>query len=360
MIIFTYVDDCGVCAPSVAAIDAVIDRLRAQGFELSKESDFSEYLGIQFTRDSASHTITMTQPGLIKKIVATCGLTSCNPNRTPQATTALGSDPHGEPMDETWSYSSVVGMMLYLSTNTRPDIAFAVSQVARFSSNPKRSHATAIKTIVRYLAGSTDQGTIITPTNDLRLRCFVDADFAGLHGQEPDSHPSSTKSRTGYIVSFGGCPLVWKSQLQTETALSTFHAEYVALSAAARTVLHLQRLLTELLDVLKQHGDSPIFRAHFHEDESGPHPLMSHPSSSPIVQAYFFEDNASAHLLANTQRLSTRSRHLNVKWHWFWEQVRNESMVVEKIGTDFQQADYMTKGLSIESFESNRRANQGW
>jgi hypothetical protein len=42
-------------------------------------------------------------------------------------------------------------MLLYLATNTRPDIAFAVSQVARFSNDPKACHATAVKTIVRYL-----------------------------------------------------------------------------------------------------------------------------------------------------------------------------------------------------------------
>jgi spore germination protein GerM len=64
---------------------------------------------------------------------------------------ALGSDPDGETMREEWLYSSIVGMLLYLSTNTRPDIAFAVSQVARFNHSPKQSHAKAVKMIVRYL-----------------------------------------------------------------------------------------------------------------------------------------------------------------------------------------------------------------
>jgi hypothetical protein len=48
-------------------------------------------------------------------------------------------DPDGELMTEEWSYPSIVGMLLYLSTNTRPDIAFAVSQVARFSYSPQNS-----------------------------------------------------------------------------------------------------------------------------------------------------------------------------------------------------------------------------
>jgi hypothetical protein len=79
-------------------------------------------------------------------------------------------------MDEFWNYCSIVGMLLYLSTNTRPDITFAVSQVARFNHSPKKSHASAIKTIVHYLHRSADKGTIVTPTGDLSLDCYVDAD----------------------------------------------------------------------------------------------------------------------------------------------------------------------------------------
>jgi hypothetical protein len=57
-------------------------------------------------------------------------------------------------MNKEWNDRSIVRMMLYLSTNTRPDIAFAVNQFAHFSHNPKKSHATAVKMIVRYLLGS--------------------------------------------------------------------------------------------------------------------------------------------------------------------------------------------------------------
>ena len=91
----------------------------------------------------------------------------------------MGKDLDGEPMNHNeFNYRSVVGMLLYLSGNTRPDITFAVSQVARFTHNPKKSHATAIKMIVRYLAVTIEKGIIIPPfKGDLALRCYVDADF---------------------------------------------------------------------------------------------------------------------------------------------------------------------------------------
>ena len=74
-------------------------------------------------------------------------------------------------MTEEWNYRSIIGMLLYLSTNTRPDIAFAVSQAARFSNHPKQSHARAVKTIIRYLKGTQDKGTILHKCEHWTLPC---------------------------------------------------------------------------------------------------------------------------------------------------------------------------------------------
>jgi hypothetical protein len=112
-----------------------------KGFTLTKEGTFSEFLGIKFTENKDAGTIMLTQKGLIKKIISATNLENCNPNWTPAATSALGMDPDGKLMTEEWSYPSIVGTLLYLSMNTRPDIAFAVSQVAHFSYSPKQSHA---------------------------------------------------------------------------------------------------------------------------------------------------------------------------------------------------------------------------
>ena len=70
---------------------------------------------------------------------------------------SLGSDPDGKEMTDPWNYRSVIGMLLYLSGKTRPDIQFAVSQVARFSHSPKQSHANAVKQIIQYLKGTAKQ-----------------------------------------------------------------------------------------------------------------------------------------------------------------------------------------------------------
>ena len=147
----------------------------------------------------------MTQPALIEKIIEATGMQNCNRSPTPATPNQpLGKDPDGEPMNEPWSYPSVVGMLLYLSTNSRPDICYAVSQVARFTHNSMQSHATAIKRIVRHLAGTKDKGSIMKPDGTLQLNCMSDADFAGLCNHDPMEDKSSAKSRMGCIISLGG------------------------------------------------------------------------------------------------------------------------------------------------------------
>ena len=206
MVLVLHVDDCGVGYKFEKDLIALVDGLQSRGFELTREGEFSAFLGIKFQKDENS--LTLTQPALIQKVISAVSMQDCKGNWTPTTQFALGTDKNGEQMTDKWNYRSIVGMLLFLSTNTRPDIAFAVSQVARFSHNPKQSHATAIKSIVRYLHRTADKGTIVTPTNTCcRLDCFADADFCGLFRAEPDGNPNSVRSRSGYIIKLGGFPL---------------------------------------------------------------------------------------------------------------------------------------------------------
>ena len=133
LLMILYVDDAGIAAPKSEDVDKFVEELRAEGFDLEIEGEFTEYLGIGIEElpDGSRH---MSQRGLIEKIIETTKMTDCNPNKTPASTVALGSDKDGEPWDQSqWNYASVVGMLLYLAGHTRPDICFAVSQCARYT-----------------------------------------------------------------------------------------------------------------------------------------------------------------------------------------------------------------------------------
>ena len=147
MVILVYVDDCILLGPDLNVIDGVIKDLKNDNMPMTvEEGDVYSFLGIDMRLDSATGQISMTQAGLIKKVISTLGFDEyTNKKLTPASTTPLGTDADGEPFNEEWNYASVVGMLLYLSSNSRPDIQFAVHQCARFTHNPKKSHGEAIK-----------------------------------------------------------------------------------------------------------------------------------------------------------------------------------------------------------------------
>ena len=113
----------------------------------------------------------------------------------------------------------------------------AEHQAAKFSSDPKEAHDAAVKRIGKYLLGSMDKGLTHEPEIGKGLETHVDADFAGGFDIVNAEDPASACSRTGHVIKHAGFPIMWKSKLQTEIALSTTEAEHVALSTALRETM---------------------------------------------------------------------------------------------------------------------------
>ena len=121
-------------------------------------------------------------------------------------------------------------MLNYLAGSTRPDLAMSVHQVAQFYADPKRSYEKGVMRIARYLLITAKFGMIYKLDLNRGIEVCADADFAGLWTHETAFEPNSVLSRTGYVILLFGCPLFWHSKLQSEIALSTTEAEYIALS----------------------------------------------------------------------------------------------------------------------------------
>ena len=214
IMVLNYCDDQIWLSPSDSSIEEYVKKLAALGYDLTLEpsGDMFGFLGFDFKRVDSS--IELTQVGLIKKTIKYPGMESAKSLPTPALKEPLGTDPQGEPFNEKWNYAAAIGMLLYLSSNTRPDIQFAVHQAARFTHAPRKSHGQAVKRIVRYLVGTADKGTKFIPNLTEGLDCYVDADFAGLYGYEDEQDPVSVKSRTGFTLTLFGCPVIWSSKLQ--------------------------------------------------------------------------------------------------------------------------------------------------
>ena len=139
-----------------------------------------------------------------------------------------------------------------------------------------------------------DQGLIMRPDRTRGLECYVDADWAGSWQDHSSHDPLSAHSRTGYVVMYAGCPIVWVSKMQTLIALSTTEAEYTALSTALREVIAIMDLLQEL----KTKGF--IFNVNV-----------------PQINCKVFEDNKSCIEIATNHRTRSRTKHLSVRLHHF-------------------------------------------
>ena len=185
VIVINYVDDVLFWSQDEKYIYELGTKLHEVKIDLEEESDAAGFLGIDLVRlpDGRTH---MKQLGLIKRVIPTLGFAEneTSTKRTPAESKPLTKDEDGEPAQESFSYASVVGMLLYLSGHTRPDLSYSVSQVARFMFAPKRSHELALKRIGRYLVGTADKGLILNPKNAtlLNIDAYPDADFAGLYG----------------------------------------------------------------------------------------------------------------------------------------------------------------------------------
>ena len=100
-------------------------------------------------------------------------------------------------------------MILYLASNTRPDISFDVQQCVRCTHNTKVSHETDVKRICRYIQGTKDNGLVFNPSKKLVLDCYDNAEFAGLWENENPQDPICASSRNGFMETFPNCPLLW-------------------------------------------------------------------------------------------------------------------------------------------------------
>ena len=189
---------------------------------------------------------------------------------------------------------------------------------------------------MRYLIGTKEEGLLFGSASMLNLEAYADADFAGLWGVEEPSDPTCVKSRTGYVIRLGGCPLVWKSKLQTLIAVSTMEAEYIALSMCMRELIPLRRILGELNDVFE-------FKL-----------------EGALAKSTVFEDNASAVQLAMMPKMTPRSKHIALHYHFFRRHIEDGKVEVKHVSTDNQIADIFTKGLGDTKFEKLRKLLMGW
>ena len=175
MIVVVYVDDTIIAGPDANKIEKLIkdlgvaDKEERETFMLHDKWSVGDFHGIHIEK-CTNDNFKLSQISLIEKVIKASGMIDCNTAVTPSSSNPLGTNKSGEPCYELWEYpDKIVGILMFLATNSRPDIAHAVNQCARFTHNPKASHATAVKHIIHYLKGTQTQGMLLKPNGQLQV-----------------------------------------------------------------------------------------------------------------------------------------------------------------------------------------------
>ena len=219
----------------------------------------------------------------------------------------------------------------------RSDITFGVQQCARFCNNFGQEHEEAVKRICRYLLKTKSKGLILKPDKTKGLECYVDDGYTGSWTELSSHDPLSTYSRTGFYITYTGCPILWRSKVQSLIALSSTEAEYIALFTTLREVIAIIRLLEDL----KSQG----FPIH---------------GSTPLIKCKTFEDNMSCTSLATNHKTRPHTKYLCIKLHHFHSYVVNKIISIEYVSTNDQIADIFTKPLARPQFTKLRDLLMFW
>ena len=173
-----------------------------------------------------------------------------------------------------------------------------------------------------------DKGIVFEPDLSCGLECHVDADFAGGWASGEHSTPESVLSCAGYVISYAGCPIHWCSKLESEIALSTTEAEYIAMSMAMREVLPFLNLMSELEFFLPKELNE----------------------KQPRFFCTVWEDNRSCIRVAESPKFTPRTKHIALKYHHFRRFVSDGTLNIKPIDTKEQMADIFTKPLPEQQF----------
>ncbi|GJT69321.1 retrovirus-related pol polyprotein from transposon TNT 1-94 [Tanacetum coccineum] len=283
------------------------EKLMKDNFEMSMIGEMKFFLGLQVHQSPRGIFISQSQYTM--DILKKHEMEKCDTVSTPMATTKLDADLQGTPVDQT-KYHSMIGGLMYL-TASRPDIAFATFVCARYQARPTEKHLKEVKRIFCYLRQSINMGLWYSKDSGFELIAYADADHAGCN--------DDCKSTSGGIQFLGDKLVSWSSKKQDCTAMSSAEAEYVSLSACCAQVIWMR---TQLLD----------YGFHYHK--------------IPI-----YCDSKSAIAISCNPVQHSRTKHINIRYHFIKEHVEKGTIELYFVRTEYQLADLFTKALPKERFE---------
>ena len=314
-----HVDDIKIAATKEIT-DSVVADLNKR-FPTKHLGEVTWYMGSEYKRNREKGTLEISQTQFIRNVVERFGITKTSPIPASPSLDLRHVSDEDPAVDA--RHREMVGSLMWIANQTRPDIANAERAVATFSHDPKEVHVKAARKIIEYLSATAHLGLTFRKDSKLEevqldydLETYVDADYA---------HKADDKrSVSGVAVCCGGTLVSWFSRTQECVTLSTTEAGYVAMADGVKEALYVRGVLVFLMPSL----------------------------GSPSIGV--FEDNKGAIDLAKNPLSSSNSKHIDVRYHFLRELVGTGDLSVKYLRTDDPHADILTKAIGKESFDKHR------
>ncbi|KAM1493880.1 hypothetical protein ACFX10_025604 [Malus domestica] len=313
VIVCLYVDDMLILGTDKDVINSTKKMLNSN-FDKKDLGLAYVILGIRIKRIDEGYIL--TQSHYVESILKKFGHYNDNAAVTPFDPNCKLKKHVGDPVSQL-EYARVIGSLMYLMNSTRPDLAYSISRLSRYTSNPGKDHWNALVRVLRYLKGTMNFGLHYSKYPPV-LEGYSDANWI--------SDSSETKSTSGYVFTFGGAAVAWKSSKQTCIARSTMESEFIALEMSANEAEWLRNFMEDI-------------------------PLVSKPVTAICIHC----DCMAAIARAKNKMYNGTSRHIRRRHNTIRQLLKNGIISIDYVKSKENIADPLTKGLPREQIKFSSR-----
>jgi hypothetical protein len=314
-----HVDDMMISCCNEKCVDMVIEQIENLYPGLTKHrGKVLNYIGMTFNFERAGQ-VKITMDGFIKDLLEDCKkMIGVSQTHTPAKPDLFTVKPDNlDPLLPTTSrefFHSITAKLLYLSKRSRPDILTSVAFLTKRVTKPQVEDMKKLERTIQYVRETKELGLTLSAEDPITVKSYIDASY-GVH--------QDMKSHTGCVITLGKGMIYAKSSTQKLTTKSSTEAELVALSDSSNQVLWTRQFLID----------------------------QGYKDRSAII----FQDNQSTIQLINNGRSnSERTRHINIRYFFLHDRIKEKEITIIYKPTDEMLADLLTKPLQGEQFRHLR------
>ncbi|KAI1002466.1 hypothetical protein K3495_g5735 [Podosphaera aphanis] len=283
------------------------------------------FVGFQIKRHRPNRSIFIHQEMYIRELLKRFGMKDCNGVSTPMVSGIVLKEHENDELlddDNAALYRHIVGSTIYLSNGTRPDVSYAVGQLARFMAKPRFSFLLHAKHLLRFLKRTANYGITHAP-NTISSR--MSSNVFDIYSDATWGTENDRKSFQGYTVVYNGGAISWAAQRRKSTALSSMEAEIIAASEGAKEAAWMEKLWNDL-------------------------------NQQRYISTLWCDHEAAKEFCKDSGKFHNKAKHIEIRYfHIRNDMISRNRLGISKIAETENPADILTKQLPCDLFSKHSK-----